>query len=70
MSARVTRRFCRCPRSTPAVDADGVRYCERCEELVPEPVDAMLPVLIRHVAELERRVAALDRRLNGNGRAR
>jgi hypothetical protein len=56
-------RYCRCSKPAPQIDSDGVHYCSRCGELVPEPADVVLPILIRHVADLERQIASLTERM-------
>jgi hypothetical protein len=58
-------RFCRCPHPKRERDGDGVEFCGNCGELVPEAADVALPVLIRHVARLERQVGDLHRELIG-----
>lgn len=52
-------RFCRCARPTRVTDRDGVAHCERCGELLPDAAAVALPLLVRHVAALERKVAEL-----------
>jgi hypothetical protein len=58
-------RTCRCPRPQRLLDADGVSYCGLCEELLPDPSEAALPLLIRHIARLERQIGELHAELIG-----
>jgi hypothetical protein len=61
-------RLCRCPHPERQVDGDGVGYCAWCGGLWPEASDIALPLLLKHVAALERRVEDLHRELIGGPR--
>jgi hypothetical protein len=64
------QRFCRCEHPVRVVDREGIAHCDRCAELLPEASEVALPLLVRHVAALEREIRQLAERIepaDGNG---
>jgi excisionase family DNA binding protein len=51
-------RRCQCDVPTRVQTADGVLYCETCEELLPDPRDELLARIVVKVDALERELAA------------
>jgi hypothetical protein len=52
-------RFCRCENPVRATTAEGVVYCETCEELLPASQDELLAAMARAVAKMSRKLDAI-----------
>jgi hypothetical protein len=52
-------RLCRCERPQPERDADQVRFCGRCGELLHDDLAELLAALVRKVAKMGERLEQL-----------
>ena len=52
-------RLCRCSHPDRQRDADGVAYCDRCGELLPDDRDELIAFLVVKVDKLGREIEHL-----------